>query len=109
MQSKHFDLMLKEGIKNEFIVTAVLPDYVWENGANTGKIKGWKLKTVCPSANFDETLIKIEAAEPPLDPEAVEKNPISVAFTDLQFSSYYNSLLKKLVYQGTASGVKVLK
>jgi len=109
MQSKHFDLILKEGIENKFIVTAVIPDYIWENGENTGKIKGWKLKTVCPSANYDETLIKIETTEPPLDAEAVEKNPVSVTFMDLDFSSYYNSLLKKLVYQGTASGVKVLK
>lgn len=109
MQSKHFDLVLKEGIKNEFIVTAVLPDYVWENGVNTGKIKGWRLKTICPSANYDETLVKIESAEPPLDSEAVEKKPVAVTFTDLEFSSYYSNTLKKLIYQGAASGIKLLK
>lgn len=109
MKSKHFDLVLKDGIKNEFIVTAVLPDYIWENGAVTEKVKGWKLRTVCPSASYDETVVKIEVENPPLNAEEIEKAPVLVSFAGLKFTSYFSSVTKRTEYAAKATGVKVLK
>ncbi len=109
MKSKHFNLVLKENIRNEFIVTSVLPDYAWENGVATERIKGWKLRTVCPSAAYDETMIKMEVEKPPLEPEAVEVEPVLVSFVGLEFSSYHSSITKRTEFTGKATGLKVLR
>ena len=108
MKSKHFKLTLKEGIKNLFIVVGVYPDYVWENGKSTEEIKGYKLKTVCPSASYDTTIIKMETARAPLDPDAVNDNPVTVPFEGLEFSSYINPSTGKTDYVGKATGIKVI-
>lgn len=109
MKAKHFNLVLKPEIKNDFYVTYCYPDYVWENGHQSSEQRGWKLKTVCPSASFDETIVKIDGKEPPFDISLLEKSPIRVSFEDLSFTSYINPQTKMLTYQGHATGVKVLK
>lgn len=108
MKAKHFNLVLKKEIQNEFIVTAMYKDLEWVDGKPTNKIKGYKLKTVCPSAQYDETIVKIECQNPPLDEDALNKNPITVTFENLTFSSYYNSNSNRTEYVGKASGVKVI-
>lgn len=108
MKNKHFDLKLKATIKNEFIVTGVYPDFEWKDGKPTENIKGYKLRTICPTANYDETIVKIEGTMPPIQPEAVANNPAVVAFENLTFSSYFSSKTKKIEYVGQATGIKII-
>lgn len=109
MKAKHFTLKLIDSIKNIFIVVAVYPDFEWVDGKATDTLKGYKLKTVCPSANFDETIIKIESKIAPLDPEKVAECPVTVAFENLEFSSYHSSITGRQEFVGKASGLRVIK
>lgn len=111
MESKHFDLKLKQSIKNEFIVTSVTPVYLWVNSKPTSEISGWKLRTVCPSAQYAETTVKMEVDNPPLDADAIEKEPVLVAFDELEFTPYVATVNGKstLAYSAKAKGLKVIK
>ena len=109
MKSKHFQLKLIDSVKNVFIVTAVFPDYEWKDGKPTDHLKGYKLRTVCPSAQFDETVIKMECFEAPLDPERVSANPVTVSFENLTFTSYRNPSTGRQEFIGKASGLKILR
>lgn len=109
MKSFHFDYVLKAHIKNYFIVTAVFPDYEWENGKATDKLKGYKLKTVCPSAHYDETVIKIDVEKCLLTSDEVLKAPVPVTFENLTFSSYFSPQTGKTEYVGKATGMKIIK
>lgn len=108
MKTKHFQLSLKDEIKNQFIVTGVYPDYEWKDGKPTEKLKGYKYRTVCPSAGYDETIVKIEQTKPSVDPDTVETQPVLVSFEQLEFKSFYNNTSGKLEYTAKATGLKVL-
>lgn len=109
MKPKHFNIVLKKEIKNEFIVTGMYKDYEWVDGKPTDTIKGYKLKTVCPSAQYDETVIKIEAQNPPLNEENLRDSSVKVTFENLTFMSYFNSNTKKTEYIGKATGLKIIE
>lgn len=104
MKAKHFNLKLKPEIKNEFIITNAYPTYEWENGKPTDKKKGWTLRTVCPSAQFEETMIQVDGENPPLDLERLEEEPMMAVFENLEFASYYSAKLNKVVYTAHATG-----
>lgn len=109
MKSKHFNLTLIDSIKNFFIVTGIFPDYEWIDGRATDNLKGWKLRTVCPSAGYDETIIKMEVKNPPLDPDKVSENPVTVSFEGLTFTSYHSSSTGRQEFVGKASGLKIIR
>lgn len=109
MKSKHFKLVLIDTIKNLFIVTGVFPDYEWLDGKSTDNLKGWKLRTVCPSASYDETIIKMEVKNAPLDPDKVAEEPVAVSFDGLTFTSYHSSATGRQEYVGKATGLRVVK
>ncbi len=109
MKAKHLKLTLADGVKNEFLVTACTKDYVWENGKQTDKLKGYKLRTVCPSAGFEETFVKIETSKEPLNADSLEENPVAVSFEELTFTSYYSLATKRIEYSASAKGLKVIK
>lgn len=109
MKAKHFTLKLIDSIQNYFIVTGVFADYEWVDGKATDKLKGFKLRTVCPSANYDETIIKMEVNTAPLDPDKVAESPIAVAFDGLTFSSYHNSSTGRQEFIGKATGLRPIK
>lgn len=109
MKAKHFNLKLKPEIKNEFIITNAYPAYEWENGKPTDKKKGWTLRTVCPSAQFDETMIQVDGENPPLDLDKLEEEPFMAVFENLEFTSYYSAKLNKVVYSAHATGLHPVK
>ena len=102
------DSVLKKGIKNEFIVVGIYKDFEWIDGKPTENLKGYKLKTVCPSAQYDETIIKFESQVPPLDENLLENNTVKVSFENLTFNSYYNSNFNRTEYVGRATGLKII-
>ena len=105
MKAKHFILKLKSEIKNEFIVTNAYPAYEWEDGKPTDRKKGWTLRTICPSAQFEETMIQVDGENPPIDLDKLEEEPMYVVFENLEFSQYYSSKLNKVVYTAHATGL----
>jgi len=109
MKAKHFILKLKPEIKNEFIITNAYPAYEWADGKPTDKKKGWTLRTVCPSAQFEETMVLIDGENPPLDLDKLENEPFTAVFENLEFSSYYSSKLNKVVYTAHATGLHAMK
>lgn len=109
METKHLELKLKQNIKNEFIVTAIAPLFVWRDGKPTDVVAGWKLRTVCPSAQYAETTVKMEADNPPLEADAVEKEPVLVAFEGLEFTPYISMNGKSIAYSAKAKSLKVMK
>lgn len=109
MKAKHFILMLKPEIRNEFIATNIYPNYKWVDGKPTNEQEGWTIRTVCPDAQFEEMLVRIETNEPPLDREKLENEALHVSFDDLTFTSYYSTKMGKQVFQGHATGLKILK
>lgn len=109
METKHFELKLKQNIRNEFILTAIMPQYVWQEGKPTNVVSGWKLRTVCPSAQYAETIIKLEGDNSPLDVESIEKEPVLVAFEGLEFTPYISMSGKSIAYSAKAKGLKVIK
>ena len=58
---------------------------------------------------FEEMLVRIETNEPPLDREKLENEALHVSFDDLTFTSYYSTKMGKQVFQGHATGLKILK
>lgn len=109
MKAKHFILMLKPEIKNEFIATNIYQNFKWVDGKQTDEQEGWTIRAVCPSVQFEETNVRIDTIDPPLDIEQLEREPQHVSFDDLTFTSYYNMRMGKQVYQGHATGLKILK
>lgn len=109
MESKHFELKLKSEIRNEFIVTAMVADYAWENGKPTDKLLGWRLKTLCPSANYSETIVKMEGEKPPLDKTTVEQGAVLVAFDDITFTPYIGRNGRSIAYSARAKALRLLK
>lgn len=111
MRSKDFKLSLADGVKNEFIVTAVYPSFEWDkiNNQATDKVIGYKLKTVNPSAAYSEAVIKMDGTVPPIDPEEIEKEPAFVTFGGLVFKQYFNNSTGRADFIGYAETLKRLK
>ena len=109
MKAKHFIMTLKPEIKNEFIATNIYPNYKWVDGKPTDEQEGWTIRAVCPSAQFEETIVRIDTSDPPLDIDKLESDPQQVSFDNLTFTSYYSMKIGKQVYQGHATGLKLLK
>ena len=103
MRSKDFKLSLADGVKNEFIVTAVYPSFEWDkiNNQATDKVIGYKLKS--------EAVIKMDGTVPPIDPEEIEKEPAFVTFGGLVFKQYFNNSTGRADFIGYAETLKRLK
>ena len=77
-----------EDFGREMLVTGVLPYYIYENGARTDKVEGYKYETVFPRHGFEKLDVKVPGEK---RFEVPASQHVAVRYDGLEVKLYFDN------------------